>query len=311
MSGTEQASARFAELDSWPVPTQIAALYESQLDALAAIRPALPPIAQAASAAIARLRESDTGRLVYAGAGSSARIAAQDGAELAPTFDWPEARLLLLLAGGAASLTQAIEGAEDDTQAAAETVRAHAIGHDDVMIALAASGATPFTLACAGGAHAAGALTIAIANSPASALLAHSSHPLLIETGAEPIAGSTRLKAGTAQKVVLNLLSTAIMTGLGRVYAGRMVEMRAANAKLRRRAVEMVCTLAGCTPAAARAALDVCAMRVKPAILVAHGQATHRLDAPAAIALLAAHHGDLRAALLAKPPLLAMNRPPS
>ncbi|WP_428393528.1 N-acetylmuramic acid 6-phosphate etherase [Lichenicoccus sp.] len=303
---TEQASARFADLDSWPLPTQIAALYESQLDALAAIRPALPAITQAASAATARLRESDQGRLIYAGAGSSARIAAQDGAELAPTFDWPEARLLLLIAGGPAALTRAIEGAEDDTQAAGEMLGAHAIGPRDVMIALAASGATPFTLACASGAHAAGALTITIANSPGSPLLTQSSHPILIETGAEPIAGSTRLKAGTAQKVVLNLLSTAIMTGLGRVYAGRMVEMRASNTKLRQRAVAMVCTLAGCAPAAAQAALDACGMRVKPAILVAHG-----LDAPAAVALLATHRGDLRAALLAMPTLLAIDRPSS
>ena len=295
VAATEQASARFTELDSWPLPTQIAALYESQLDALAAIRPALPAIAEAALAAIARLRAGDTGRLVYAGAGSSGRIGAQDGAELAPTFDWPADRLLLLIAGGTAALTRGIEGAEDDTHAAADTLRGHALGAHDVLIALAASGATPFTLACAQGARQAGALTIAIANSPESPLLAESSHPILIETGAEPIAGSTRLKAGTAQKVVLNLLSTAIMTGLGRVYAGRMVEMRAANAKLRRRAVAMVCTLAGCAPAAAQAALEACAMRVKPAILVAHG-----LEAQAAAALLAAHHGDLRAALLAR-----------
>ena len=292
MIATEQASLRFTELDAWPVATQIAALYESQLDALAAIRPALPAITQAAEAAIGRLR-GPKGRLAYAGAGSSARLGTQDGAELEPTFDWPRSRLVFLVAGGLQALTTAVENAEDDTQAARAAVHAAGIGADDVVIAVAASGATPFTLTCLTTAREAGALTIGIANSPQAPLLAEAGHPILIETGPEPIAGSTRMKAGTAQKVVLNLLSTAIMTGLGRVHAGRMVDMLARNEKLRRRAVAMVCELASCSPETAQAALAACAMRVKPAILVAHG-----LSATAAQTLLLAHEGNLRTALL-------------
>jgi N-acetylmuramic acid 6-phosphate etherase len=291
MAATEQASPRFADLDAWPTTVQIAALYESQLDALAAIRPALPVIATAADAAIARLRDA-RGRLAYAGAGSSARLGAQDGAELEPTFDWPRERLVLLIAGGAGALTQAVENAEDDADAARAMLHDSGIGAQDVVIGLAASGATPFTLACLRGARAAGALTIGIANSPQAPLLAEADHAILLETGAEPIAGSTRMKAGTAQKVVLNLLSTAIMTGLGRVHSGRMVDMLARNEKLRRRAVAMVCELASCPPESARTALAACGMRVKPAILVARGVTVEQ-----ARALLAAHEGSLRAAL--------------
>jgi N-acetylmuramic acid 6-phosphate etherase len=292
MIATDRASPRHVDLDRWPTGVQVEALYGSQLDALAAIRPALPAVARAADAAIARLRD-DRGRLAYAGAGSSARLGAMDGAELEPTFDWPRARLLLLIAGGTGALTRAVENAEDDADAAAACLREAAIGPHDVVIALAASGATPFTLACLKGARTAGALAIGIANSPGAPLLDAADHAILIETGAEPIAGSTRLGAGTAQKVVLNLLSTAIMTGLGRVHAGRMVDMRAGNEKLRRRAVAMVCEIAACTPDTAQAALAACSMRVKPAVLVARG-----MTAEAAHALLAASNGNLRAALL-------------
>ncbi len=291
---TEQASPRFAELDAWPVGEQVAALYGSQLDALAAIRPALPAIAAAAQAATTRLLRDPAGRLAYAGAGSSGRLGAQDGAELEPTFDWPGTRLVLLIAGGLGALTRAVENAEDDTAAAAAQLRAAAIGPPDVIVAVAASGVTPFTVACLKGARAAGALAIGLANSRHAPLLEAADHAILVETGAEPIAGSTRLGAGTAQKVVLNLLSTAIMTGLGRVHAGRMVELRAGNEKLRRRALEMVCELARCSPQTAQAALAACAMRVKPAILVA----ARGLDADSALALLAACGGNLRAALL-------------
>jgi len=292
MSTTERADPRFDGFDGWPLPTQIQALFETQLDSLAAVRTALPGLVQAAQAAIARLSAEPGGRLVYAGAGTSARLGAQDGTELEPTFDWPRERLCLLIAGGVRALTEAVENAEDDIGAAQAALAAQAVGRADVVIALAASGATPYTLACLRGARAAGALTIGIANNPDAPLLQSAEHPLLIDTGAEPIAGSTRLKAGTAQKVVLNLLSTSIMAGLGHVYRGRMVDMLARNDKLRRRAVALVRELAGCPEPAAHDALQACAMRVKPAILVAGDG----LDPQAAIALLALHNGRLRSA---------------
>ncbi len=287
---------------------QIEGLWEGQLAAVASIGPALGAIAGAVEAALSRLRNG--GRLAYAGAGSSGRLGAQDGAELEPTFDWPRDRLVLLIAGGVRALTQAVENAEDDAPDARAQVAAAGIGPQDVVIGVAASGATPFTLGAVVAARERGALTIGLANSAGSPLLAAAEHPVLVATGAEPIAGSTRMKAGTAQKVVLNLLSTAMMAGLGHVHAGRMVDMQARNAKLRRRAVAMVAELAGCDPADAAAALAATGGRVKPAVLVALGLSA--TDAAAALTDSAGHLRPALATALAAAPgkaALATNEP--
>ena len=289
-AATEAGSRRHDWLDDWPVAEQVESLWEGQLAAVAAIGAALPAIAAAVEAAGPRLRAG--GRLIYAGAGSSGRLAAQDGAELEPTFDWPADRLVLMLAGGPGALTRAVENAEDDVEAAAAAAAAAAVDAADVLIGVAASGSTPFTLMAVREARRRGALTIGLANGVGAPLLAASECPVLLATGAEAIAGSTRMKAGTAQKVALNLLSTAMMTGLGRVHAARMVDMQARNAKLRRRAVAMVVELAGCDAAAANAALAATGQRVKPAILVAHG-----LSAEQAAVALVASGGVLRRAL--------------
>ncbi len=290
LPATEATSARFAEMDAWPSPDVLDALLESQMAAVAAVRPALPALSAAADAAVGRLR--DGGRLAYAGAGTSGRVAVQDGAELTPTFAWPRDRLVFLMAGGEAALTEAVENAEDRDDLARRDVARTGLGPSDVMLALAASGATPYTLACLHAARAAGALTVAIAHSPGAPLLAAAHHALLIETGAEPIAGSTRMKAGTAQKVALNLFSTLLMIRLGRVHRGQMVDMAARNSKLRARAVRMLQTLSGCTPEAAVIALSQGDGTVKTALLILRGLS--RADAEA---LLARHHGQLRPAL--------------
>jgi len=293
LPATEAVSPRFEDLDAWPLAVALDALWEGQMAAVAAVRAALPAIAAAASAASARLREG--GRLVYAGAGTSGRIGVQDGAELPPTFDWPEDRLVLLMAGGVAAFTRSIEGAEDDRDAGEDAIGVHDIGASDVLIGLAASGSTPFTLACVEAAAARGALTIAVANSAGAPLLSTAAFPILIETGAEAIAGSTRMKAGTAQKVVLTLLSTLIMLELGRIYRGQMVDMNARNEKLRGRATRMVMRLAGCDETQATAALAQAGGRVKQAVLIAGG-----MSHTAAEALLAQCGGRLRAALSAR-----------
>ena len=269
LPATEAADPRYLHLDEWPSATAVDALLEAQLAAVAAVRPATAAIAAAADAAAARLRHG--GRLIYCGAGTSGRIGVQDGAELPPTFNWPPSRLGLLIAGGQPALTQAVEGAEDSTDLAAADIAEQTLTAQDVLVALAASGATPYPLACLRHATAAGALTIAIANSPGARLLAAADHPILILTGAEPIAGSTRLKAGTSQKVALNLLSTTIMLRLGHVYRGQMVDMQARNEKLRGRALRMVRTLTGCDEEAARDALVQANGQVKLAILLVHG----------------------------------------
>ena len=284
---TEGASPRYADIETWPPGTMMQALWEGQLAAVAAVQPALPALAAAAEAAASRLRHG--GRLAYAGAGTSGRIGVQDGAELAPTFDWPADRLVLLMAGGESALVRAVENAEDRADLGRQDVQQAGLGAGDVLVGLAASGATPYTLACVTAAREAGALTIGIANSPRAALLEAAEHPVLIETGPEAIAGSTRMKAGTAQKVALNLFSTAVMTQLGRVYRGQMVDMLARNAKLRRRAVRMLQSLTGAGPEQAEAALLQAGGRVKTAVLIVRGVA-----AADAAALLARHEGDLR-----------------
>jgi N-acetylmuramic acid 6-phosphate etherase len=287
---TEAISPRYRDLDAWPTSVALQALWEGQMDAVAAVRTALPEIAAALAAAVPRLARG--GRLVYCGAGTSGRVGVQDGAELPPTFDWPEGKLLLLMAGGDAAFTRSIENAEDDRAAATAAIAKHRIGGDDVVLGIAASGGTPFTVAAITAARTAGALTIGIANSPGSALCAASDCPILVETGPEALAGSTRMKAGTAQKVVLNLFSTMAMVQLGRVHQGLMVDMLARNAKLRDRAVRMLRHLTGRDDAAIRDALAIADGRVKTAVLVLRG-----LDRAGAETLLAECGGRLRLAL--------------
>jgi N-acetylmuramic acid 6-phosphate etherase len=292
LPATEGVDPRYIGLEEWPSLIALDALLEAQMAAVAAVRPALPALAAAAEAAALRLRRG--GRLIYCGAGTSGRIGVQDGAELPPTFDWPESRLGLLIAGGPPALTRAVENAEDRTDLAHQDMEAQKTGPLDVVIALAASGATPYALACLARARETGALAIGIANSEGAPLLAAADHAIFLQTGPEPIAGSTRLKAGTSQKVALNLFSTLIMLRLGRVYRGQMVDMVARNEKLRRRALRMVCHLTGCTENAARTALAQAGGRTKLAILLLHG-----IDADEAESRLAASHGQLGAALRA------------
>lgn len=290
LPATEAVSLRSELLDTWDVSTILTALWEGQMAAVAALGPNLPILAGAVEATAVRLAAG--GRLAYAGAGTSGRIAIQDAVELVPTFDWPEDRLILMMAGGEAALLRSVEGAEDQAELAAATVSRNAIGATDVLVGVAASGSTPFTVAAVQTARSNGALTIAIANSPGSPLLRAAEFAVLVATGAEAIAGSTRMKAGTAQKAALNLFSTALMVRLGRVYRGRMVDMQARNAKLRARAVRMLQELTDCSAAQAKAALADADGKVKLAVLLVQGLA--RADAER---VLDQHNGNLRAAL--------------
>jgi len=287
---TENFSTRFQELDSWPSLDILSAFYEGQLSAVAAVRPALPAIAAAAEDATARLRRG--GRLVYVGAGTSGRIGVQDGAELPPTFNWPEDKLVYLIAGGAGAILSAVENAEDSVEEGVAGIRKSNVGPDDVVIGVAASGRTPFTIAALREAKARGAQTIGVSNNPDAPILDVCSHPILADTGEEVIAGSTRMKAGTAQKIILNLFSTLVMVRLGRVYRGLMVDMRATNAKLRRRSEIMVSQITGCDDATAVRALRDADGDLKLASLIALG-----VDASDAQAALARSDGNLRRAL--------------
>jgi N-acetylmuramic acid 6-phosphate etherase len=287
---TEDLSPRFQDLDAWSSLEAVHAMFEGQLSAVAAVRAALPAIVRAGEAAAQRLAED--GRLVYAGAGTSGRIGVQDGAELSPTFDWPEERVVFAIAGGQQALCASAEGAEDDRDAASRALHLFAIGPHDVAIGLAASGATPYTVEFVRGARDRGALTVGVANNLGAPLLSAVEHPILVETGAEVIAGSTRMKAGTAQKVVLNLFSTLVMIRLGRVYRGLMVDMRARNAKLLRRAAAMISHLAHCDDETAKRAFDAADGDLKVAVLLARG-----IDAETARTLIRRSRGHLRSAL--------------
>jgi len=292
MTTTEANSPRYAGLDGWDDATLVAALTEAQFAAVAAVQAAGPALARAVGAAAARLADP-AGRLIYAGAGTSGRIAAQDAAELLPTFAWPPARALALIAGGPGALHTPVEGAEDDAAAGAAALAALAPGPADVVIGLAASGRTPWTLAVVRAARAAGALALGLAGNADSPLGQAAEIAISLQAGPEAVAGSTRMKAGTAQKVALNTFSTALMVRLGYVYRGRMVEMAPTNAKLRARAEAMVADLAAVDAATARAALAATGGSIKVAVvMLARG-----LDADAARAHLAASGGTLRAAL--------------
>lgn len=290
MPNTESLNPRFADIDSWPTIEAVEAMLEGQMSAVASLKSQTQQIAAAAEAAAGRLQKG--GRLVYVGAGTSGRVAVQDGVELGPTFGWPAERLLYLMAGGIDALVNSAEGAEDDADEARSRIRESGVNADDVVIGVAASGRTPFTIAALTAAREAGALTIAIANNAETGLLHAAQHGLLAATGSEAIAGSTRMKAGTAQKAILNLLSTAIMLRLGRVYRGLMVDMVISNEKLLNRAFGIVRALSNCSEAVAVNAVHLADNDIKTAVLIALGK-----DPAEAAALLHYHGGILRDAI--------------
>src|SRR5262247_698775 len=284
---TERPSPRFQDIDVWDPGDVLEAMIGGQFAAVAAVRAALPAIERAGLAMEPRLRAD--GRLIYAGAGTSGRLAVQDGAELMPTFGWPRDRLVLLLAGGGAAMLQAIEGAEDEVGRTSELTH---IGGNDVMIAVAASGTTPFTVSCLREARRRGALSIGIANNPDTPLLSEAEHAIFLDTGAEPIAGSTRMNAGTAQRITMSLLSTLVMIRLGHVYRGLMVDVQASNSKLTRRKLEMLIYLTGRSEPEVAEALKGANGNVKVALLIMQGCSLEQ-----ARTILERANGELRAAV--------------
>jgi len=267
---TENVSDRFIDIDQWSSLDSVEAMYEGQLLAIAAIKPSLPAIATASDDAARRL--ANKGRMVYVGAGTSGRLAVLDGTELGPTFNWPQEQIIPLIAGGLDAMTISSEGAEDDYEEGKRLTHEANLNSNDVMFAVAASGRTPFTLGAMEQAKSMGALTIGIANNPGTPILDQADHGLLAETGSEIIAGSTRMKAGTAQKAILNMLSTAIMIRLGRVYKGYMIDMLVSNDKLHNRAVNMICEITGASEDVAKDALDQADQHIKTATLISMGQ---------------------------------------
>ncbi len=288
---TESPSALHPELDTYSSERLVEAFLSDQKNALDAVQAAIPALTRAVAAAVPRLQRG--GRLIYIGAGTSGRLGALDAAELMPTFSWPPERALGVLAGGPAALTAAIEGAEDNAEQAVYDLSALALTAQDVVILISASGRAPYVISAAQVARAAGALTIALTNNSGAPLVGHADIAVELLTGPELISGSTRLKAGTAQKVALNTFSSSCMVQLGKVYGNLMVDLRATNDKLRRRALALVQLASGADEPMAQTALQAAEGQVKTAILMLRSG----IDAPTARQRLQAVDGFLRKAL--------------
>ena len=288
LPATEAVDPATAGIDALAPRALAHVLVETQRGAVDAALAASDAIAAATDLVVAALRGS--GRVVLIGAGTSGRLAVLDAAELPPTFGLDPQRVQARIAGGDVALRGAVEGAEDDVAAGAQAVGD--VGPGDVVIGVSASGGAPFVRSALQAARGRGAHTVALVNVPRAPLAEHADVAIVAATGAEPIAGSTRMRAGTAQKIVLNAISTGAMIRLGKTYRNRMVDLVATNAKLRARAERLVRELAG-TEIDAGALLAAADGSVKTAIVMAR----RAVDRAAADALLADAGGRLAAVI--------------
>lgn len=290
---TEGVDPRFANIDTMTSYELAAIMNSADAEVPQAISQQLPVIAEAIDAIVTRMESG--GRLRYVGAGTAGRMAVVDASECPPTFSTPPELIQTVLAGGAAAMTNATEGAEDDEDAGTEAMNLHDIGPDDVVIGIAASGRTPFVLAAVVEARRRGALTVGLSCNDNARLTVVAEHGIEVVVGNEVIAGSTRLKSGTAQKLVLNMISTIAMVRLGHTFGNYMVDMRVLNEKLAVRAANMVSQITGAGHETARAALDKANNHAKTAVLMIECD----LDVETARARLTAAGGKLSAALVA------------
>ncbi|MFA3839337.1 N-acetylmuramic acid 6-phosphate etherase [Streptomyces aureus] len=256
-----------------------------------AVAEQLPQIAAAIDGTAERMARG--GRLVYAGAGTAGRLGVLDASECPPTFNTDPSEVVGLIAGGPSAMIKAVEGAEDSNELAAQDLDALGLTADDVVVGISASGRTPYAIGAVEHARDRGALTIGLSCNADSALAAAADHGIEVVVGPELLTGSTRLKAGTAQKLVLNMLSTITMIRLGKTYGNLMVDVRASNEKLRARSRRIVALATGADDADIEAALAATDGEVKNAILVILGS----VDGPTAARLLTDSKGHLRAAL--------------
>lgn len=291
MLNTETPSTQHPQLDLYPVEELVAALVDDQALAVQAVKAASASISAAVAAMAPRIAAG--GRLIYVGAGTSGRLGILDSVELYPTFSWPHQRAVALLAGGLGAMFEAVEGAEDDFDKGAADLRLLYPSYNDVMLLVAASGTTPYVLGALQAARTAGSLTLGIANNDGTPLLAGADIAICLDTGAEVISGSTRLKAGTAQKIALNTLSSALMVRLHKVYGNLMVDLHPTNAKLKQRAIRLTMHATGAGAEAALATLEQSKFQVKTAIV----SLLKQLPVADAQALLDNAGGNLRIAL--------------
>jgi len=290
---TEAVSETTRDLDIMSIEELVAAMNVANTEVPVAVARESASIVAAATGVSERMRRG--GRLIYAGAGTAGRMGVLDASEIPPTFGAPPELVVGLMAGGPEALHTAVENAEDDEEAGRDAVRSIRIGPLDALVGISASGRTPFVLGAIDQARRAGAFTVGLSCNADSPLGRESEVGIEVVVGPEILTGSTRLKAGTAQKLVLNMISTISMVRLGKVYGNLMVDLRATNAKLRARSERTVMLATGTDAQQAAEALDATGGWIKAAILMSETT----LDADAAVRLLAEHGGRLRDALAA------------
>ncbi|TDC53122.1 N-acetylmuramic acid 6-phosphate etherase [Jiangella ureilytica] len=279
---TEAIDPRYAAIEEASVADLARLMNDADRTVPAAVGRELPRISAAIEAIVERVGAG--GRLVYAGAGTSGRLGVLDASESRPTFNVGPDEVLAVIAGGPDAIAGAVEGAEDDAAAGARAMTDACIGPADVVVGLATSGRTPYVLGAVRRARELGALTVGVSCNRGAELSADVDHPIEVVVGPEVLSGSTRLKAGTAQKLVLNMISTITMVRLGKTYRGLMVDLRATNDKLRGRATRIVSALTGAGPDEARAVLATSGYDVRAAVVrlrlgLDHDTATERLRA--------------------------------
>jgi N-acetylmuramic acid 6-phosphate etherase len=263
---TETRNPQTADIDTLSSLEIVTLINQEDMRVAEAVREQLPQIARAVDITVARLERE--GRLLYFGAGTSGRLGVLDASEMPPTFSTPPDMVLGLIAGGDVALRRSVEAAEDDPESGAQTVREAEVGASDVVVGISASGGARWVLGVVAEAKRRGAATIGLTCNP-DAPLAHEAELSIIPiVGPEVIAGSSRLKAGTAQKMVLNMLSTATMVRLGKVYGNLMVDVQPTNAKLRRRAARILQQAAAVEPEEAQRALERTGYEVKTALVM-------------------------------------------
>ncbi|MGE9552303.1 N-acetylmuramic acid 6-phosphate etherase [Erwinia amylovora] len=288
---SEARNADTLDLDNLSTLEMVTRFNQQDATVAEAVRKTLPEVARAVDAAALSLSEG--GRLIYMGAGTSGRLGVLDASECPPTFGVPHGLVIGLIAGGPGALLKAVEGAEDNEQLGVSDLQALNLTAQDMVVGIAASGRTPYVIGALRYARQLGCRTAAVSCNPDSPIAREAEIAISPVVGPEALTGSTRLKSGTAQKLVLNMLSTGAMVKTGKVYQNLMVDMQATNIKLVDRASRMVCQATGCTAEEAEAALKQTSYEVKTAILMV----LSGIAAGEAKALLGKHHGFLRAAL--------------
>ena len=273
---TEAISSKYRGLDTWETSEILSALWDGQMRATASVLPALPSLSRSIEAATHHL-QATKGRLIYVGAGSSGVISLLDSLELGSTFNWPEDRMVVVLPGGTDLTNGLSDAVEDSGDVAVDRINALNVCEADVVIGVSASGAVEFTLQALKRARSLGALTVGFANNSHSDMEAVAQYVVVAETGAEVIAGSTRMGAGTAQKILFNLFSTTLMTQLGAVHDNLMVNVRPANKKLQNRCVTMTAQIAEVSEQLAAEALAELGS-VKRAVLGLAGVPAEQID---------------------------------